>query len=487
MKLISVKNVLYRKVNLAVFLGVLIMTVSSCERQKDFKYVEANTSGKTGGTAWEFIQGHESFSVLKEAIERAQLKDRYSREAPATFILPTNGAFKSYLSSNNYSSILEIPIPILRNVLLYHIIDKKILTADTSLVKGDIPKSFETENGQQMYLSHNNNYQLVINATTSKSWVIEVSNIEPVNGAIHVSPSVVYYSAKIADSKEENTEMTADTLSAIQDAYILGGTGQNQNFGTEKLIKVKNVDGKGPYDRRGFLMFDLNEISAGGNLREALIEVGISFTHGKGVDLYLFNVPDTSWSENSLTWANAPSGDPEPIAKITSSKVASFKWNVTGYIANKLSVGGRISIKIDAEPGSDETDEFYSHRSDKGPGPRLILTFSSGISNLKMGTNRGLDVSNGGVRVLNESMLEMEGAAPADMIYKIESLPQQGWLIRGADILKVGSEFTQLDINAHNIVYVHNGMSTSEDQFTLSVRDPDGGKIDPFAFHIRIQ
>ena len=357
----------------------------------------------------------------------------------------------------------------------------------TALIKGGNPLAFKTENGQQMYLSHNNNYQLVINAGTSKSWIVEVSNIEPTNGAIQVSPSVVYYSAVIPASKADNNKLTADTITVIQDTYILGGSSQNTNFGTEKLLKVKNVDGKGPYDRRAFLMYDLKQITTKGNLREAIMEVGISFTHGKGVDLYLLNVPDNSWSENSLTWANAPAEDPVPIAKITSSKVSSFKWDVTNYINEKLKNPGKISIKIDGEPRSDETDEFFSRRSEKKPHPRLILTFSSGISNLEMGTNSGLTVPRGGVKVMDESMLNMKGAAYADIIYKLVTLPAKGWLIRGANILKAGSEFSQLDINAQNIVYVHNGDSGSTDSFSLSVRDPDGGKISPFIFNIKVQ
>ncbi len=478
----------WQYIKLMVLGAFLVLVLTKCEKQKNFKYVSNPPDSELGMNAWQFIQKKDSFSLLESAISTAGLEDFYSgNKDDKTFILPTNSAFRAYMTSNDYSGISNIPQPILKYILLYHVVEKKVVTSDTALVKAD-PMPYTTENGQKMYLSRNTKYQLVINEGTSKSWIVRVSNLIATNGALQIVPAVVYYSADVP--KIENPNLQQDTIEAIQDGYVNNGWKKTQNYSDEDLIKVKNVGEDvegGIYDRRGFLMFDLNDLDKKGKLRTAVVEVGVSFTAAKGIPLYLLSVNDNSWSENSLTWANAPQADPDPVSSLISKKEDVFKWDISDYIADKLDNPGKISFKIDAEEGSDETDEFYSHRSSSGPHPRIIVTFTSGNSNLAMGINKGITVSKRGIGVLSEDVLEMKGAAHGDIIYTIEALPSDGWLINGVTILKQGDSFTQLDVDANNIVYVHNNQSSTEDSFSLSVSDLDGGSIAPFDVDVTIE
>src|SRR5690625_2789972 len=283
---------------------------------------------------------------MKEAIQGTGLEYFYAKEEGKTCILPLNEAFRAYVDNNGYAGISDIPVPILKYVLLYHIVDKEILSSDTGLITAD-PLPYETENGQKMYLSRNTNYQLVINEGTSRNWTVRVSNLEATNGVIQISPAVVYYSADVP--KVENPNLLRDTIEAIQDGYVNNGWKKNDNYSGEDLIKVKNVGEDvegGIYDRRGFLMFDLNDLGKEGKLRTAVVEVGVSFTAAKGIPLYLLSVSDNSWSENSLTWANAPQANPDPVASLISKKVDVFKWDVSDYIADQLENPGKISFKI---------------------------------------------------------------------------------------------------------------------------------------------
>lgn len=458
----------------------------SCEKQPNYKYTPDNPGGKLSITALAFIEQTDSLSLMEEAVKSTGLADYYSGTDIHTFILPTNAAFREYLVENHYSSIASVPVPILRNTLLYHIVKEKVLFSDTALSRSDKPIAYETENGQGMYLSHNSSYQGQINEGTNKSWTISVSNLEPSNGVIHIVPSVVYFSAKITAPKPNNS-IESDTAYAIQDAYVNGGSSSKTNFGTDALIKVKNVDGNGDYDRRIYLMYDLSDISVKGNLRKATIEVGVNFTAAKGLGLSLYNVPSIDWSESSINWENAPAADKTAIARITTSKVSEFVWECTDYIADRLGDPNKIAIMINGEAGGNETDDLISKESSLANPPRLVVTLSSGNSQLTMGTNKGLTLEKGGVGLLSKTALEMKGAAHADITYKLESAPSKGWLITGTTILHAGSEFTQLDIDAGNIVYVSDGSAAITDSFNLSVSDPDGGSIDPFDFNITLQ
>lgn len=463
-----------------VFAGLL----SGCEKQPNYKYIHDNSTGKLGMSAWGFIQQNDSLTLMKEAVEAAGLSALYDGSDVHTFLIPTNGAFRNYLKANNYATLSSVPTPILRNTLLYHIVDAKVLFSDTGLSRNDNPIGYLTENGQQMYLSHNANYQGLVNQGTNNSWTISESNLQPTNGVIHIVPDVVYYSAITAPAKP-NTSIESDTAYAIQDAYVNGGSFATTNFGSDPLIKVKNVDGSGDYDRKIYLMYDLNNITKKGKLRKATVEVGVNFTAALGLKLMVYAVPGTDWSENSINWNNAPAPGIE-IARITSTKVSEFVWDCTDYIEPLLEDPKKISLMITAEDGGNETDDLISKENSLANPPRLVVTLSSGNSQLAMGVNKGLTVEKGGVALLSQEVLEMEGAEHADISYALTAVPAHGWLVTGTTILKAGSKFSQLDIDGDNIVYVSDGSASGTDKFSVSVSDPDGGSIDPFDFLIKV-
>lgn len=470
------------------FLMVAWVTILvSCQKQPNYKYEYDNPGGKLEVTAMNFIQSTDSLSILSEAINIAGLQDFYQGSDEHTFIAPTNSAFRTYLSVNKYATIADVPIPILRNILLYHIVKDKALFSNNTFNQRDNPIGFETENGQSMFLSRNNNYQGIINQGTNKSWTIIISNLEPTNGALHIVTDLVYYSANTGNAGAPQIPLATDTIFAKQDAFINGGALRATNYGADPLLRSKNVDNQGDYDRKIYLMFDLNDIKITGNLRKATVELGVSFTAAKGLKLYIYNVPKTDWNEMSLNWNNAPPAEGAAIASIVTSKVAEFKWDCTNFISTQLATPKKIAFLIDADTKGDETNDLMSKENSANNPPRLVTTYSSGNSNLKMGINKGLSVTKGDVMILGSDMLKMEGAASEDIIYKLESAPAKGWLIMGSTILTAGAYFTQLDLDMSNIVYVHNGEDVSSDKFSVSVSDPDGGEIAPFDFNISVK
>lgn len=88
----------------------------------------------------------------------------------------------------------SIPVPGLQSVLKYHIVNAKVNFSDPALLTSNNPVPYPTESGEIMYLSHNTNYQGLINQGTKKSWTIITSNLEPTNGIIHVTADVVFLS-----------------------------------------------------------------------------------------------------------------------------------------------------------------------------------------------------------------------------------------------------------------------------------------------------
>ena len=164
----------------------------SCEIQPDYEYEYGNPGGKLNMTAWEFIQKTDSLSLMEEAITAAGLQDLYSGNTVRTYIVPRNSAFRAYLKTNKYANIPAIPAATLQTALKYHVVNAKVIFSDPELLPSNNPIPYPTESGAVMYLSHNTNYQGVINQGTKKSWTIITSNLEPTNGVIHITADVVY-------------------------------------------------------------------------------------------------------------------------------------------------------------------------------------------------------------------------------------------------------------------------------------------------------
>lgn len=172
----------------------LISIITQCEIQESFDYEYNNPGGKIDLTSWEYIQQTDSLSLMEEAITIAGLQDYYSGSTEYTFIVPRNSAFRDYMKTNSYTNISTIPVATLQNILKYHIVKARIIFSDPTLLTKNNPIAYDTENGQIMYLSHDSNFLGLINEGTKISWTIITSNIEPVNGVIHVTKDIVYLS-----------------------------------------------------------------------------------------------------------------------------------------------------------------------------------------------------------------------------------------------------------------------------------------------------
>lgn len=470
-----------------LILAVLVFA-TGCEVQKDFEYQPSGVDGALGISAWEYIQQNDSLSLLNDAIRYAGLETLFEGNTEGrTYIIPNNKAFRAYLTDNGYASVDAIPQPILRNLLRYHVVNASVLFTDPDLMPSNNPIAYETQNGQVMYLSHATNFIGIVNEGTNQQWQIRTSNLQATNGVLHIVNDLVYFSAPTGDAGAPNPDLVLDTIYPIHDAYVNGGGQSGNNFGSDPLLKVKNVSDDGDYDRKAFIMFDLDEFQKEGVVTDMRFQIAVSFTHAKGVALDLYQTPSTSWSESSLNFSNAVFPTGVPIASVTTTKVSNFAFDITDFYKGRTEEGGRLSLMLDGDAGTDETDDLASKEHSSLEPPMLIATLASGNSQLEIETQNDLTVENGGVFVFSNEVLELSGAAAMDIIYTIESAPSNGWLIKGASTLSEGAKFSQLDIELMNLVFIHNGTSTGADKLVLTARDRAGAILENIELNVNIQ
>lgn len=476
----------------------MVLMFTSCEIQENFKYESSGVDGVLGVTAWEFIQANSDFSQLRTAITRTGLQSLYQEEE-RTFIVPNNKAFGAYIQNSAYSSLEDIPVPILRNMLRYHIVKDRVIFTDPSIGR-DLPIAYETENGQTMFLSRNNNYIGQINQGTARQWEIRTSNLEPTNGVIHAVDYIVYFSAPAVDNSSETT-LEQDTIYPIADSFVAGTSpGEdyaNTNYGLDPRLRPKKASaaGTGAYDRRAYLKFDLDAFDKPGITVDMRLSLKVQFSHDGGHALYLHKVNDNSWVETLITFNNAPAPVLPWIASVTTTAVATnanppgvLNFDITNYYQNE-SPSGLVSFMIDAELRTSlGTTELYSrNHANIEFHPMLIKTLATGQNVLVLEINGQATVSNGGSVVVDDDLLKITGADPADIVYTIETAPAKGWFVRGADVLGQGGQFTQADLQSLSLIYIHNGESTGEDTIVLSAKDRTGVVLEDIEVKINIQ
>jgi len=134
----------------------------------------------------EIASGIPDFSILVQAVDKAGLAETLATGGPFTVFAPTNDAFVALLGELGATSLDDIPVEVLTDVLLYHVVNSRVYSSD--LPAG--PLTVTTLNGDTFD----------INASTLKikdfnnreaNLVPALLNIQATNGVIHVIDRVI--------------------------------------------------------------------------------------------------------------------------------------------------------------------------------------------------------------------------------------------------------------------------------------------------------
>nr|MCU0350744.1 fasciclin domain-containing protein [Flavobacterium sp.] len=73
-----------------------------------------------------------NFTTLVAALDRAGLVQTLDQNGPFTVFAPTNAAFNDFLADNGFTSLNDIPVDALREVLLNHVVSGTNLSTSLS-------------------------------------------------------------------------------------------------------------------------------------------------------------------------------------------------------------------------------------------------------------------------------------------------------------------------------------------------------------------
>ena len=133
----------------------------------------------------ETAMSDEQFSILVDALSKADLVSTLEGDGPFTVFAPTNTAFENLLNELGAGSLDDISVDELTSILLYHVKDAQVMS-------GDLSNGYTTmlSTGPDSY-----NNTLLVNTdegvTLNGSSTVTSADIEATNGVVHVIDEVL--------------------------------------------------------------------------------------------------------------------------------------------------------------------------------------------------------------------------------------------------------------------------------------------------------
>jgi transforming growth factor-beta-induced protein len=196
-----------------LLMGILVF--SSCSNDDD------DMMEKEPKNVVEVAADAGQFTILIEAAQKAGLADALSTTEGITVFAPTDDAFKMLLADLGATSLDDIPVADLTNILLYHVIGSKAMSTD--LKSGYFPTlSKSGDNNMSMYINVGDG------VTINKNTKVTAADITAKNGVIHVVDKVILPPSVV------NIALDNDNFTILVQAVVKAGL-------------VDALSGKGPF------------------------------------------------------------------------------------------------------------------------------------------------------------------------------------------------------------------------------------------------
>ena len=150
------------------------------------------------------------FTSLAAALTRAELVGALQGSGKFTVFAPTNAAFENLLSAIGQTSIDDVPVEVLKQILLYHVVQGEV---PSNMVKAG---NVETLNGEDIMLSTTGGIKV------NTASVIKPFDVAATNGIIHtinevlVPPTMVPFVNSVLEPAYFNKNFTTLIAAAVK-------------------------------------------------------------------------------------------------------------------------------------------------------------------------------------------------------------------------------------------------------------------------------
>lgn len=133
-------------------------------------------------------QATPELSSLVAALTRADLVDALNADGPFTVFAPTNTAFSAFLAANGFATLNDVPVDVLKQVLLNHVVSGEIRAAGVP-AEGYVKTlaTFGTTNSNLSLLAQSDANGVRLN----KDIQVSTADVIASNGVVHIVDAVI--------------------------------------------------------------------------------------------------------------------------------------------------------------------------------------------------------------------------------------------------------------------------------------------------------
>jgi len=188
------------KLSTMVLVTIMVLFTASCDSDDD-----GNDLGNEMDplNIVQTAQGTADLSILVEAVIAADLVATLEGTGPFTVFAPTNAAFQTFLADNGFASLGDVPVEVLTQVLLNHVVSGT--NRSTDLSTGYIASSSTAgAEGRNLSLFIDTASGVSINGVAN----VATADVEASNGIVHIVDAVIGLPT-IVDHAVANPELSS--------------------------------------------------------------------------------------------------------------------------------------------------------------------------------------------------------------------------------------------------------------------------------------
>ena len=186
-----------KKLIYTTIMVIVSLVFTSCSNDDE------GNSIPVSNTIADFVGNASDYSSLKAALDRADLTSVLSGSAQYTVFAPNNDAFDAFLLNNGFSTLEDVPVSVLQQVLLNHVVEGINMSSNlsTGYVK-TLAEESTTSNKIDMYLNTASGVEI-----NGESQVL-TADITVDNGVIHAINNVINLPTVVTFATADNTFST---------------------------------------------------------------------------------------------------------------------------------------------------------------------------------------------------------------------------------------------------------------------------------------
>lgn len=197
---------------LIALMGIFILTGCEKEKEEEMKAVSDMTIA-------EYALSNNNFSILVQALTKAELVDALNGSGNFTVFAPTNAAFTALFAELGISGIADLSKETLTPILLYHVLGTE---AKSSMISSGYYSTLSPAQGSFLSLKVDVSSGVKLNKNTS----VMTADVDVKNGVIHAIDKVLL-PPSVVDQALNNDNFTILVQAVVKAGLVdvLNGTG----------------------------------------------------------------------------------------------------------------------------------------------------------------------------------------------------------------------------------------------------------------------